>query len=86
MGERTANDPGDLPRTVGPGIDDAFSFYMSAWQSGHRPRLEEVLENCPPPLSEAMIRNLMVLDLSRRRREGEAPTPGEYRARFPRAC
>jgi eukaryotic-like serine/threonine-protein kinase len=83
MGERTADAGGDLPRTEAPRIDDAYSLYMSAWQSGHRPRLEEVLENCPPPLSEALIRNLLVLDLSRRRRDGESPTSGEYRARFP---
>jgi serine/threonine protein kinase len=56
---------------------------MSAWQSGHRPRIEEAIENCEPPLSDALIRHLMVLDMSRRRREGEVPTPGEYRARFP---
>ena len=83
MGERTASDSGDLSRTVAARIDDACDLYMSAWQSGHRPRIEEALEMCPPPYSDALLRNLLVLDLSRRRRNGEAPTPGEYRARFP---
>ena len=83
MGEQTANGSGDLPPTAAARIDDACGLYMSAWQSGHRPRIEEALEICPPPYSEALLRNLLVLDLSRRRRDGEAPTPGEYRARFP---
>src|SRR5262249_30644153 len=83
MSEPTVESSGDLPRTMAPRSDDPCVRYMSAWQSGHRRRIEEAIENCDPPLSEALIRHLMVLDLSRRRREGEVPTPGEYRARFP---
>ena len=52
MGERTADDSGDLSRTVAARIDDACDLYMSAWQSGHRPRIEEALEMCPPPYSD----------------------------------
>jgi eukaryotic-like serine/threonine-protein kinase len=83
MGERTADENGDLPPTVAARSEDVCSFYMSAWQSGHRPRIEDALERCPPPYPEALLRNLLVLDLTRRRRDGEVPTPGEYRARFP---
>jgi serine/threonine protein kinase/tetratricopeptide (TPR) repeat protein len=83
MGELTTDDGRGLPPTAAARIDDACRFYMSAWQSGHRPRIEEALQICPTPYSPALFRNLLALDLSRRRREGEAPTPGEYRARFP---
>ena len=83
MCDRTADTGGDLSPTAAARIDDACGHYMSAWQSGHRPRIEEALEICPPPYPRELLRNLLVIDLSRRRREGEAPTPGEYRARFP---
>ncbi len=46
MGEQTADGNGDLPPTAAARIDDACAFYMSAWQSGHRPRIEEALEIC----------------------------------------
>ncbi len=83
MTERTTQDDCGVPREATAHIDDAFSLYMSAWQSGHRLRIEEALEICPPPYSAVLLRNLLVLELSQRRRDGEAPTPGEYRARFP---
>ncbi len=83
MGDRTPETSADQSPTAAARIDDACGHYMSAWQSGHRPRIEEALEICPPPYPRALLRNLLVIDLSRRRREGEAPSPGEYRARFP---
>ena len=83
MGEQTADGSGDLPPTADARIDEACGHFMSAWQSGHRPRIEEALEIVPASYSMALLRNLLVLELSRRRRDGEAPTPGEYRARFP---
>ena len=83
MGERTANGSDELPTTAAARIDDACDHFMSAWQSGHRPRIEEALDIWPAPYSTALLRNLLVLELSRRRRNGEAPTAGEYRARFP---
>ena len=83
MGDRTPDTSADQSPTAAARIDEACGHFMSAWQSGHRPRIEEALEICPPPYPMALLRNLLVLDLSRRRREGEAPSPGEYRARFP---
>ena len=37
----------------------------------------------PTSLSRELLRNLLVLELSCRRRNGESLTPGEYRTRFP---
>jgi len=83
MGEQTTNGSGDLPPTAAARIDEACGRFESAWQSGHRPRIEEALETGPASYSTALLRNLLVLELSCRRRDGEAPAPGEYRARFP---
>ena len=83
MGEQTTDGSGDLPPTADARIDEACGHFMSAWQSGHRPRIEDALEIGPASDSIALLRNLLVLELSRRRLEGEAPTHGEYRARFP---
>jgi hypothetical protein len=83
MGERPADNRGELPPTVSVRNEDPCDLYMSAWQSGHRPRIEDALKICPPRYVEAFLRNLLMLELSRRRRDGEVPTPGEYRSRFP---
>ena len=77
---------GDLLPTADARIDETCGHFMSEWQSGHRPRIEDALEIGPTSDTIALLRNLLVLELSRRRLEGEAPTPGEYQARFPAAC
>lgn len=64
-------------------IDEACGLFESAWQSGHRPRIEEALEIRSASRTKELLRNLLELELSFRRRNGEAPAPDEYRARFP---
>ena len=83
MGEQTTDGSDNLPPTAAARIDDACEHFMSAWQSGQRPRIEDALEAWPASHSMALLRNLLALELSRRRREGEDPTPAEYLARFP---
>ena len=83
MGEQTTDGSDNLPPTAAARIDDACDHFMSAWQSGQRPRIEDALEAWPASHSLALLRNLLALELSRRRREGEGPTPAEYLARFP---
>ncbi len=83
MVEQTTDGSGDLPPTAAAGIDEACVRFESAWQSGHRPRIEDALETAPASYSRALLRNLLALELYRRRRAGEAPSALEYRARFP---
>ena len=45
MSEQTANGSGDLPPSAAARIDEACERFVSAWQAGHRPRIEEALES-----------------------------------------
>ena len=64
-------------------IDDACDRFEAAWQTGLRPRIEDYLEETADPERSALWHDLLVLELVYRRRQGERPTPEEYRARFP---
>src|SRR5262249_11341693 len=64
-------------------IKRACGRFESEWQSGRRPRIEDYLDEVPEPGRPELLRTLLVLDLVYRRRGGERPMPGEYRARFP---
>ena len=79
MGEQTTDDSVDLPPTADSRIDEVCGHFMSAWQSGHRPQIEEALEQVPASDSMALLRNLLVLELSRRRQNGDAPTADKSR-------
>ena len=79
MGEQTTDGRGDSPPTTDARSDETCGHFMSEWQSGHRPRIEEALEIGTASNSIALLRNLLVIELSRRRRDGEAPDRGEYR-------
>ena len=83
MSELTVNGSGDLPPSASARIGEACERFVSAWQAGQRPRIEEALEVGPTSLSRELLRSLLVLELSCRRRNGESLTPGEYRTRFP---
>ena len=65
------------------GMDDACDRFEVAWQAGLRPRIEDYLEETAGPERSALWHDLLVLELVYRRRQGERPTPEEYRARFP---
>ena len=73
MGQETTNGRGGLPPTNDARSDETCGHFMSEWQSGHRPRIEEALEIGTASNSIALLRNLLVIELSRRRRDGEAP-------------
>jgi serine/threonine-protein kinase len=61
------------------GICDRFE---AQWQAGQRPSIEAWLEGSGPSL----LRELLYIELSHRRRLGETPSPGEYCTRFPQAA
>ena len=64
-------------------MDAACDRFESAWRSGRRPRIEDVLGEFPEAARPALLRELLGLELAYRRLAGEAPDPEEYRPRFP---
>jgi eukaryotic-like serine/threonine-protein kinase len=72
-----------LPLSVGRRLDAVCLRFEAAWQAGRPPRIEALLDGVPPDERPALLRELVALDLAYRRRGGEAPTPDEYRPRFP---
>ena len=72
-----------LSPTMINGMDDACDRFEAAWKAGLRPRIEDYLEETAGPERSTLWHELLVLELVYRRRQGERPTPEEYRARFP---
>ncbi len=64
-------------------MDEVCDRFEAAWKAGLRPRIEDYLEEPAGPERSALWHDLLVLELVYRRRQGERPTPEEYRARFP---
>jgi eukaryotic-like serine/threonine-protein kinase len=64
-------------------VDEACDRFEEDWKAGLRPRIEEYLEVTPEPERSLLLRELLVLEIAYRRRQGERPTPEEYRARSP---
>jgi tetratricopeptide (TPR) repeat protein/tRNA A-37 threonylcarbamoyl transferase component Bud32 len=68
-------------------IDDRIEAiciqFEDAWKAGRQPTLEDHLRDMPADGRNALLRELLKLDLYYRQRLGEAPTPAEYHKRFP---
>ena len=79
--EGSAREPD--PATLAGLVDRACDRFEADWRAGRRPRIEEYLDGAPEPGRPALLRELVMLELDFRRRDGERPTPHEYRARFP---
>ncbi|HEY1375656.1 MAG TPA: serine/threonine-protein kinase [Gemmataceae bacterium] len=79
----------DTPRSNGPAsfsdtaIEDICVRFEDAWKAGGRPALEQYLGDPPADRRTAILGELLKLDLYYRRRQGERPTPDDYRPRFP---
>jgi tetratricopeptide (TPR) repeat protein/tRNA A-37 threonylcarbamoyl transferase component Bud32 len=72
-----------LPPELAGRLDPLCDRFEAAWQAGERPRLEEFLPLLEEPERPALLGELLALELGHRRRLGEQPTAGEYRARLP---
>jgi WD40 repeat protein/tRNA A-37 threonylcarbamoyl transferase component Bud32 len=83
MSGRTEPDRSELPLDVLDRIDRACDRFEAAWAAGGRPRAEDYLAAVAPGDRPALLRDLLAAEVDARRRRGERPDPGEYRARFP---
>jgi hypothetical protein len=64
-------------------VDEAGDRFEEAWAAGQRPPIEAYLTEVPEPERSVLLHELLLAELGYRCRGGEAPTPAEYRHRFP---
>jgi serine/threonine protein kinase len=67
-------------------IEEVCDRFEAAWKTTGaapaRPSIEDCLGETPEPVRSALLRELVALEVSYRRRSGEAPQPEEYCKRF----
>lgn len=64
-------------------INSICDKFRKAWKSGKRPQIETFLLNVPEHAREQLFRNLLMLDIRYRERNGERPEVADYLQRFP---
>jgi serine/threonine-protein kinase len=64
-------------------VDEVCDRFETAWLAGARPRIEDYVPTAAAPERESYLRELLILELAYRRRDGEEPNFAEYSARFP---
>jgi hypothetical protein len=80
---------GDRDESKGPPppltdrVDEACDRFEAACVGGARPRIEDYLPETAGTERESYLRELLILELAYRRRDGEHPIYGEYASRFP---
>jgi serine/threonine protein kinase len=73
-----------LPIAALERIDDLCAEFERQWQTNEAPSIESVLGGDVSPIErDALLAELIVLDIDYRRRRGETPTEQEYIDRFP---
>jgi serine/threonine-protein kinase len=73
-----------LPISALERIDVLCSAFEEKWQGDQPPSIESVLTHASSPRErEALLAELLVLEIDYRRRRGEEPTAEEYDGRFP---
>jgi serine/threonine-protein kinase len=86
MTERTSDEEKAQGFTLARHIDRLCNRFEAAWQAGHRPRIEDYLTEVPEPDRLPLLGELVVLELTYRRRAGECLSLDEYRSRFPQSA
>src|SRR6187402_3574174 len=83
MAAESNNSGESLPLTAMQRIDEVCLRFESAWQAGKSPRPEDFLDGWTGAELQAMLRELLRVDLEFRRARGIVPTVEEYLPRFP---
>jgi serine/threonine protein kinase len=83
VAEYLPRDKDSLPSSVAARVDAVCDRFESAWLANQRPRIEEALEEAPQPERAELLRQLLLVELYYRERDGECPVPEEYCCRFP---
>jgi serine/threonine protein kinase len=85
MSQPTRHRVPELPLHVLEQIDRICERFEAAWRASERPAIEDYLGHISVPERPALLRELIAVDLDRRRRVGERPQPGDYLGQFPDA-
>jgi serine/threonine-protein kinase len=72
-----------LPLSLERRVNAACRRFEAAWRAGARPPIEDYLADGPEPARQALLAELLALEVAYRVRDGDAPATEEYRARFP---
>jgi WD40 repeat protein len=64
-------------------INDVADRFERAWNTGPPPRIEDYLAGAEPGLRDALLEELLRVEVELCRAAGEEPTVEEYRQRFP---
>jgi serine/threonine protein kinase len=72
-----------LPLVAVKRIHAVCERFERAWRAGLRPELDASLNDCDGSEHEALLEELLALELELRREGGESPALGEYLTRFP---
>lgn len=76
--------PKKLPIAALERIDDLCAEFERQWRTKEAPSIESVIAGEMSPIErEALLAELIVLDIDYRRRRGETATEQEYNDRFP---
>jgi serine/threonine-protein kinase len=80
----TGPDPtGDGPLHPLERVIAACERYEADWAAGPRPRIEDLLGECPEPERAEMFLELLALEVEKRAKGGEQPAALDYYERFP---
>ncbi|MEX1223606.1 MAG: hypothetical protein WEA31_03580, partial [Pirellulales bacterium] len=71
------------PRSVAERIDLICDAFEDSWRSGQRPTLSSFLQQTMPSEQRQLFRELVMLDIEYRRRQGETVRPGDYLTELP---
>ncbi len=74
---------GSLPVSLEKRVDEACDRFEKAWKDGQKPRIEEYLDGAPKADREALLRELLALEIDLLREAGDRPTPERYKRLFP---
>ncbi|MCI0457420.1 MAG: protein kinase, partial [Gemmataceae bacterium] len=64
-------------------VDQRCNQFEAAWKAGQQPALEEYLVGATQGERDALLRELLPLEIHYRRRQGDQPQPQDYQTRFP---
>ncbi|MBM4088125.1 MAG: hypothetical protein FJ276_01655 [Planctomycetes bacterium] len=68
---------------MGAIIDELCDKFEAAWQCGDKPRIEDYLAQAPADKSDALLNELLAIEVSYRRHNAETARQEEYVDRFP---
>ena len=66
----------DGPFSLMTSAEEVCNRFEAAWKAGERPRIEDHLSGTPGLTRPALLRELLLLELTHRRRQGESSVKG----------